>query len=253
MIVRALLAESLDYAGLFPPARLSYPEALSQYLEYTRHPHAWMLARFVLPVDLIERAAVLPRVALVVKGESVRLPELPPCVETIEVAGSLDGRAGRLVFHEIDWRGGYEVAMDRIEGLAGVKLRTGGLTADAVPPAAHVAGFLTAAAKRRLPVKFTAGLHQPFPHQDTSTGARLHGFLNVLSAAMAAYEYAAPASELARMIEELTLRLGEDSMEAGPFRFTREQVKRLRAHWVHGFGSCSFLEPVEALESLHIL
>ncbi len=47
--VRALLSGIIDYAGLFPPARLSLDEAIRNFARHRRAPEAWMLARFVLP------------------------------------------------------------------------------------------------------------------------------------------------------------------------------------------------------------
>lgn len=49
--LRALLHEVLDYAGLFPPAKLPLPEAIRHYAAYLRGSHAWMLARFVCPAS----------------------------------------------------------------------------------------------------------------------------------------------------------------------------------------------------------
>ena len=51
---RAFLGNMLDYAGLFPPARLSLNESMRNYSRYCREPEAWMLARFVCPVGLLE-------------------------------------------------------------------------------------------------------------------------------------------------------------------------------------------------------
>lgn len=48
--LRTLLKEILDYAGLFPPADLSLPQAIHNYAEYREQPESWMLSRFVLPV-----------------------------------------------------------------------------------------------------------------------------------------------------------------------------------------------------------
>ena len=45
---RALLAAVVDYAGLFPPAALSMPEAVAEYAAAQRGSDAWMLGRFVL-------------------------------------------------------------------------------------------------------------------------------------------------------------------------------------------------------------
>lgn len=47
--LHALLHELIDYAGLFPPARLPLDAALANYARYVAEPDRWMLARFVLP------------------------------------------------------------------------------------------------------------------------------------------------------------------------------------------------------------
>jgi hypothetical protein len=39
----------IDYAGLFPPAQLGMEAALAEYAGARRGPHAWMLARFIVP------------------------------------------------------------------------------------------------------------------------------------------------------------------------------------------------------------
>lgn len=52
--VRALMSEVIDYAGMFPPARLSLEEALQNYGTYLRGEHAWVLSRFVCAVPILE-------------------------------------------------------------------------------------------------------------------------------------------------------------------------------------------------------
>jgi hypothetical protein len=47
--LRALLDGIIDYAGLFPPARLPLQQAVRNYLRYRRDAESWMLARFVCP------------------------------------------------------------------------------------------------------------------------------------------------------------------------------------------------------------
>jgi hypothetical protein len=47
--LRVLLREVVDYAGLFPPARLEMQPALGNYLRYRSEEDAWMLGRFVCP------------------------------------------------------------------------------------------------------------------------------------------------------------------------------------------------------------
>lgn len=47
--VRALLAGVLDYAGMFPPARLPLEEAWRRYLAHRESPDGWMLGGLVCP------------------------------------------------------------------------------------------------------------------------------------------------------------------------------------------------------------
>ena len=47
--LRVLLSGVLDYAGLFPPARLPLEQAIANFARYRQEPDAWMLGRFVCP------------------------------------------------------------------------------------------------------------------------------------------------------------------------------------------------------------
>jgi hypothetical protein len=47
--LRALLARSIDYAGLFPPAELPLESALKNHAAYLHSDESWMLSTFVLP------------------------------------------------------------------------------------------------------------------------------------------------------------------------------------------------------------
>lgn len=49
--LRALLAHSIDYAGMFPPCSLGLDSALRNQAEYVRSADAWMLGAFVLPTE----------------------------------------------------------------------------------------------------------------------------------------------------------------------------------------------------------
>jgi hypothetical protein len=46
---RAFHAELIDYAGLFPPAKLDLATAISNYTHYRDDPDSWMLGRFIVP------------------------------------------------------------------------------------------------------------------------------------------------------------------------------------------------------------
>jgi hypothetical protein len=53
--LRAAFAGLIDYAGLFPPAQLDMQAALAEYGAARSGPHAWMLARFIVPEPQLER------------------------------------------------------------------------------------------------------------------------------------------------------------------------------------------------------
>lgn len=71
--IQVLLGRSLDYAGLFPPAQLPLDEALSEFTRCQRDPHAWLLARFVLPAARVAEFAQLAAPALT-EAESLHQP-----------------------------------------------------------------------------------------------------------------------------------------------------------------------------------
>lgn len=57
---RTLLTDLIDYAGLFPPAKLDMAHAVEEYNRCRLGPHEWMLQRFICPVSKLgefERAA----------------------------------------------------------------------------------------------------------------------------------------------------------------------------------------------------
>lgn len=59
--VRAAFTQLIDYAGLFPPAKLDMAAALAEYAASRTGPLAWMLGRFIVPASRIpELRAALP-------------------------------------------------------------------------------------------------------------------------------------------------------------------------------------------------
>ena len=72
--VLVLLARSLDYAGLFPPAALPLEEAVARYSAMLAGPERFLLARFVCPAARLaelapwQPAATAPPVVLAVVG-----------------------------------------------------------------------------------------------------------------------------------------------------------------------------------------
>jgi hypothetical protein len=293
--LEAFLNSLIDYAGLFPPARLPLESALDEYVTRLAEPDvSRYLGCFVIPVGLLPQAsgwlrqrgdrgpararfsvlagpeddcgavaAVVHEFEASVPGARVEMLELKAPATAADgyanISRLLDGMEAafggdgppRGVFVEIDWRNDPGPAMALLEKRQGVgaKLRSGGLTADLVPPPAAVACFLQAAARFRLPVKFTAGLHVPVPNDDPAVGARMHGFLNVTAAAMAAYRSGTSTEILVQTLERLSYAdfgFHEEAFRAGALRFGVSEIRVLRGH-VRGFGSCSFLEPLQHL------
>lgn len=57
--LQALLAGSIDYAGLFPPANLALDQALKNQGGYVRSAESWMLGALVLPLGKFDEASAL--------------------------------------------------------------------------------------------------------------------------------------------------------------------------------------------------
>jgi hypothetical protein len=55
--LRELLGEIVDYAGLFPPAKLDMRAAVENYASYRAGADAWAVGRFVVPAERLEELA----------------------------------------------------------------------------------------------------------------------------------------------------------------------------------------------------
>jgi hypothetical protein len=137
----------------------------------------------------------------------------------------------------------------------GYKLRTGGVIADAFPTSLQIARALVAAAKVRVPIKFTAGLHHPIQQFRDEVKTKMHGFLNVLGAAILAAEHKWDEKQTAAMLEDENPKSFSFDHEFFAWREWKIDIKRLknRRKFVSSFGSCSFDEPREDLRALSLL
>jgi hypothetical protein len=124
--------------------------------------------------------------------------------------------------------------------------------------------FLQACKKHRVPFKATAGLHhavrgmRPLTYDMGSPTAKLHGFLNLLLAAALVQIGATEEAAVKTLLEEDATEFRVDEEEEGVIewhgtRLTVDQILQLRAEMVIGFGSCSFMEPVEDLKAMRWL
>lgn len=137
----------------------------------------------------------------------------------------------------------------------GYKMRTGGVTADAFPTSAQIASALVVPATHQVPIKFTAGLHHPLRQYREEVRTKMHGFLNVLGAAVLAAEHKWDDTQATAMLDDELLSSFTFNDEFFSWRDWKIDLKRLkdRRRFVTTFGSCSFDEPRGDLRALGLL
>ncbi len=134
----------------------------------------------------------------------------------------------------------------------GWKLRCGGLSKEAFPSSDTLSRFIIAAARHGVPLKATAGLHHPFPIIDPVTGARMHGFVNMLAAMACAIRYPSdrqPVVDILNDDDPNAFLVGELGLHWRDHMFSLDRLKKVRADGFLSFGSCSFDEPRDDLRS----
>lgn len=283
--LRTLLAGLIDYAGTFPPARLSLADSVRRYLSYAAGPHAWMLGRLVASADdLPEVDRLLGTLspsrtwpATVTAAGVEQLEALSGCTPerlriasvelrqtTAEVVRAASRRigAGREIYVEValDDQLADTLAALRDAGWR-AKVRTGGVTTDVFPSVAALAGFMRVCRNHGVAFKATAGLHHPIRGEYPLTydaeppRGTMHGFINLFIAA-ALCDSGQPEGDV---------RLALEDTEAGHFAFTSDAatwqghriptgaLRRVREQVAISFGSCSFDEPLRDLRALGLL
>jgi hypothetical protein len=288
--IRTLLSAIVDYAGLFPPAKLDMATAISQYRHYQTEPQSWMLGRFVLRLSQSEQfqqgiPADRPQVvSLILDGEldgalkqlnlltrsspsspiQIAALEIPPCplTQLQQILPQLPGETE--VYCEIPWERELDSYLEVLPSFgASVKIRAGGLTPRDFPSSAQLSLTMFSLAQVRVPFKATAGLHHPLPVTcplSATPGSPLvtmHGFLNVAIAATFAYTQKATLAEIQAILEINTvndLQFTDQEICWGlnqPLSLADIQIARRQ--FFRSFGSCSFQEPHEELKLLELL
>ncbi len=288
--VRALLADVVDYAGLFPPASLDMMQAVLNYADYLQDPQAWMLGRFVVPWARIDEFAACwsalradsrfnrwhlavllgaDPVAEIVKGVAFNIArEARLQIDFVEakvtdpavIAAAAAATKGRFQLF-------VEIALDDdptplikavAQAGARAKLRTGGTTADAFPPPEMVVRFIRTCVDHGVPFKATAGLHHPLRAEYRLTYAPdaargwMYGYMNVLLATGLVRQGADDATAVQALTETdpAAISFADACVRWRDRELGTAALASLRRDSLTAFGSCSFTEPVDELRPL---
>ena len=286
-VVRELLVNAIDYAGLFPPAGLGMEDTVRNYASYRKGPDRWALGKLVVPVarlaEFESKAA-----PLLEAGEPWHLsvlggPDLSADLKAIEAFHDRHLRDGRIdsleikagspdeirqaaatiggrieTFYEIPLSGSAEM-IEAIRAARGrAKVRTGGVKPGMVPSPEELGRFLCLA-RKKVAFKATAGLHhalravRPLTYETGCESDLLHGFLNVFIASGLAF--LEQDRYVPGVLDERDIRgfvFGDRSASWHGNEVTREQIQVLRDQFLISFGSCSFEEPMAELKELKL-
>lgn len=240
--LRALLSNTIDYAGTFPPAGLTCSQAVGNYGEYQHSPHAWMLRWLVVScVDLTKVPHLYDgKLSVISEREEPRAAAMES--KTIFTSK-------KPVYCEMP---PLQLPEVKKAGCFG-KVRTGGVKPEAIPTVEEVAAFIVACADLKLPFKATAGLHHPIraeyalTYEGDSPRAVMHGFLNVFLASTFAWAGERDIVPILNEIDPQAFRFDEQAHWRDR-SLSVQQIQAARKQFIHAFGSCSFTEPVGDLQ-----
>jgi hypothetical protein len=283
--VRALLGNVIDYAGLFPPAALSMPEAVENFSRDRVSEDSWMLGRFIVPVTrlpeletaLVSKPPVAPWKVSVLAGADITAAVSAVLAFNAHVRGAtidcMEAKAGALTPIR-EYAGAipdgfttyFEIRPDPdpaplIEAIARAnaraKIRTGGVKPEMFPAVEEVARFIRRCDEAKVPFKATAGLHHPlrgeYPltYEQDSASCVMHGFLNLFLAAAFLWDGVSGDETkdllLAQAADFCFARRGIAWREHW---ISTEQIRSARERLATAFGSCSFKEPRAELTRL---
>ena len=219
--IRTLLLESIDYAGLFPPAELDMDAALDSYAGYAGGPSSWALGRFIVPASrLAEFERGLERIPEHPKAGPWRVaallgPHIEADLRLLDAFNSRHHENG-VAIDSVEAKANSEAGVKEIidlvpsafevyieipidrepaallaaigQGRRRAKVRTGGVTQEAFPPTGDLLRFLRETVRQAVPFKATAGLHHPLramyrlTYAPDSPSGTMFGFLNLFLA-----------------------------------------------------------------------
>jgi hypothetical protein len=294
--IAALLDGLVDYAGLFPPASEDMRPALESYGSYLESSDRKALGRFIVPLRRLKELEEAGH-DLFPRGAHTKPWRLSVLVaDDVHAAGeemlkfnrrhSNKSAAGHVVLDVVELKASTaaEIESQReelpsaftpyfeipskgdlsplVKALARAgsraKIRTGGVTPEAFPPAEEIIDFIVACEGEAVPFKATAGLHHPIrgsyrlTYEPESPVGKMYGFLNVFMAATLVHAGESQDTALAVLQEEdpLAFLFTDDAIIWRDKRIDADQIRASRAEFAISFGSCSFREPVDEIESL---
>ena len=138
-----------------------------------------------------------------------------------------------------------QLAEARSAGAAVVpKFRTGGLAVELFPTPVELAAVVCACRDRGLPFKLTSAIHRAVRRTDPETGLVNHGFLNILTAVLAA-DGGAEAVDLAEVLAET---------DATPLVAAVRDRLDTKRPLLRGLGGCGvFVDTLADLRTLGLL
>ncbi|HRE41954.1 MAG TPA: hypothetical protein PLG90_11530 [Ignavibacteria bacterium] len=316
----AVVEKFLDYAGMFPPAKLPLLEAFANYVKYAGDQYSWLLSRFICPANnLLQLADIIKlqfedtnyplRIAVLGKGgESikdyrneflndinnlkafrsrfksniyanvyeVRIPDqliiskdeaqITEIVNfTISELEEKVGKDLKIYFEGVnkaDWDNSidlvtYILSNFKDEGKnIGYKIRLAGLTAIDIPTCRQLAVVLLNCLDRSLPIKATQGLHHPFRHYNEDVHGKMHGFINLFTAAIIGNRHGVEGDVLIKILEDENADnfvFNDDMLVWNGYEVDMDWIKYGRDDVMHSFGSCSFDEPVSDMLKYNLI
>jgi len=192
-------------------------------------------------------------------------------IDTVEVKATSETGVGEIVggvpprlqtYIEIPLDGDPAPLLGAIgRGGRRAKVRTGGVTHAAFPQTRDLLRFLRASTHLAVPFKATAGLHHPLraeyklTYAQNSPSAIMFGFLNLMLA-VASLRSGMDDADVERLLEEGdsgAIQADGSGIGWRNRRLDLAVLRDARRLGMNSFGSCSFTEPIEDLESMHLL
>ncbi|WP_136808872.1 hypothetical protein [Desulfosediminicola flagellatus] len=291
--LHAFLTGLIDYAGFFPPAQLNLETSLNNFGLYLSQDYGWMLSRCILPCNELEniqkdydfRYSVI--VSSAVTAEEIEsLSKFSKNITMIEVSIADSDRnsaqytemlahiISRLelanlsnirLFIEanqiapvVDAIVQYNCSQTGSGSISaiGYKLRCGGTTSKAFPAVERVAEVITTCSTRKIPFKFTGGLHQPLRYYHPEMAIMQHGFINVFGASLLYAANRLPEDQIIECLEDedaTNIHFTDEQFSWKSYTLSTSEIDTLRENRIVSFGSCSFEEPLEGLAGLGLL